>query len=60
MKRCRTCRFRTSGQDKSRGMNCDYIEIVGQSRGCDVDNCDKYVKGSRLTRKEALRMRYRT
>lgn len=39
------------------GGHCDYIEIAGQSRGCTVENCDKYVKGPRK-RRSAVRPIY--
>lgn len=44
-KKCKTCMYR----GKSTG--CNYIEIVGHSRGCSVDECNVYVKGKRLDRK---------
>lgn len=50
--KCRTCQFRAGSWDKGKlGMNCNYIDIVGHSRGCTVDECNVYVKGKRLDRK---------
>ena len=51
--KCRTCRYRTrhsNATDKNTG-NCNYIEIAGHSRGCSVEDCDRYVKGARMERK---------
>ena len=52
--RCGSCRYRT----RICGMvGCDYIGIAGQSRGCSVEDCDKYERGrparSRLDEEEA-------
>lgn len=48
--KCRTCQYRASGYDKNNtGMNCNYIEIVGCSRGCSVEECNVYKRGKRLT-----------
>lgn len=52
-KKCRTCRYRQAHNnptDLNKG-NCNYIEIVGHSRGCAVEDCDRYVKGA-IMRKE--------
>lgn len=49
---CKTCRYRASYHDRcSLLANCNYILIVGHSRGCDTDNCDKYEKGKRMYEK---------
>lgn len=29
---------------------CDYLCMVGKSRGCKISECDKYVKGKRKLR----------
>lgn len=50
---CKTCRYRQAHNnptDKNRG-NCNYIEIAGHSRGCTVEDCNRYVKGARMERK---------
>lgn len=47
-KKCKTCRYRQAhynSTDKNKG-NCNYIEIAGHSRGCAVEDCDRYVKGA--------------
>lgn len=52
-KKCKTCRYRQAHNnptDQNKG-NCNYIEIVGHSRGCTVEDCDRYVKGARMERK---------
>lgn len=43
---CKTCRYR--GIENGKVTNgCDYIEMEKHSRGCSVEECDKYVKGRR-------------
>jgi len=43
---CNTCRYRTKTvHARQNGMKCNYIEQVGHSRGCEVEDCDKYEKG---------------
>ena len=52
-KKCKSCRYRQAHYnptDLNKG-NCNYIEIAGHSRGCAVEDCDRYVKGT--TRKGA-------
>ena len=47
-RKCRTCRYRqahNNSTDQNKG-NCNYIEIAGHSRGCAVEDCDRYVKGA--------------
>lgn len=44
-KKCRSCRYRAR-PDQLNG--CDYIEYAKHSRGCDVEDCDRYVRGRRL------------
>ena len=44
-KKCRSCRYRAR-PDQVNG--CDYIEYAKHSRGCDVEDCDRYVRGKRL------------
>jgi hypothetical protein len=41
---CKTCIYRSREEAVNR---CDYILFIGHSRGCDVEDCDKYIKGSR-------------
>ena len=56
-KKCKTCRYRQAHNnptDRNKG-NCNYIEIAGHSRGCAVEDCDRYVKGKRLERNRQLR-----
>lgn len=40
-KKCKTCQYRGIKN------GCDYIEIVGHSRGCSVESCTVYKKGAR-------------
>lgn len=44
--KCRTCKYKAQEQAIN---GCDYISIVGHSRGCSVKDCDKYEKGKRLS-----------
>lgn len=45
---CRTCEYRPrEGGAKANGVRCNYIEIMHRSRGCAVEDCDKYVKAGR-------------
>lgn len=56
-KKCKTCQYRQAHNnptDQNKG-NCNYIEIAGHSRGCAVEDCDRYVKGKRLERNRQLR-----
>lgn len=47
-KKCRSCRYRARPEQVN---GCDYIEIAKHSRGCDVEDCDRYVRGRRMGRK---------
>lgn len=40
---CKTCIYRT----RESKCGCDYILITGHSRGCTVEECDKYTKGTK-------------
>ena len=42
---CRSCRYRARPEQVNR---CDYIEHAKHSRGCAVEDCDRYVRGRRL------------
>lgn len=56
-KKCKTCRYRQAHNnptDQNKG-NCNYIEIAGHSRGCAVEDCNRYVKGKRMERNKQLR-----
>ena len=44
-KKCRTCRYRARTEQVN---GCDYIEFAKHSRGCAVEDCDRYVRGRRL------------
>lgn len=47
-RKCKTCRYRQAHNnptDQNKG-NCNYIEIAEHSRGCAVEDCDRYVKGA--------------
>lgn len=52
-KKCKSCRYRQAHNnptDQNKG-NCNYIEIARHSRGCAVEDCDRYVKG-KIMKKE--------
>lgn len=56
-RKCRTCRYRqahNNSTDQNKG-NCNYIEIARHSRGCAVEDCDRYVKGKRMERNKQMR-----
>lgn len=44
-KKCSTCQYRETSPGKG---NCDYIGKTGHRRNCNVEDCDKYVKGDPL------------
>lgn len=45
---CPTCQYRGR-----KGINgCDYLQVEGHSRGCRVEDCDRYIKGDKLPVKE--------
>lgn len=47
---CKSCQYRGEG-----GKNgCDYAYITGKARGCKVEECGRYVKGSRLKAPKGL------
>ena len=46
---CKTCIYRARDFSVNR---CDYIDIEKHSRGCPVEDCDKYIKGPRAPRKK--------
>lgn len=51
-KKCKSCRYRqahNNSTDSNKG-NCNYIEIAKHSRGCEVEDCDRYVKGTPVKR----------
>lgn len=52
---CRSCRYR-DGLATARG-GCNYLAIVGHSRGCKVEECNVYERGKKVTKKEAMRLR---
>jgi hypothetical protein len=41
---CKTCIYRSREEAVNK---CDYILFIGHSRGCAVEDCDKYIKGRR-------------
>lgn len=55
---CKKCKYR--GRDQGGYYTtCDYIEITGHSRGCKVEECDKYERGKKLkTNKHANKNQY--
>ena len=49
---CKTCKYRSSRNKGENGNGCDYVVIEGHSRGCNVENCDKYQKGDPVSKKK--------
>lgn len=47
---CRKCRFRA--RNKPYEHNCQYILMMGHSRGCEVEDCDKYVRDKWIRKKK--------
>lgn len=43
--KCKTCIYRATDNAQN---NCDFIAHTGKSRGCAVEDCDKYEKGPRM------------
>lgn len=43
---CRSCIYRMTGAMHAKGANCDYTDKMDRTRGCSVEDCDKYVKGA--------------
>ena len=50
-KLCKTCIYRARDFSVNK---CDYIEITKRSRVCAVEDCDKYVKGPRDTKRNDI------
>lgn len=44
-KKCRSCRYRARSEQVN---GCDFIEHAKHSRGCAIEDCDRYVRGHRL------------
>lgn len=52
---CKECIYRNRLKIKN-GIywyQCAYILMMNQSRGCDVEDCTKYVRDKRLRRRKA-------
>ena len=47
---CRTCCYRA----KKCVNGCDYIVIMGRSRGCKVEDCNVYKRGKAIVRREHI------
>lgn len=45
---CKTCKFRSSRPTVN---SCDYAGLMKHSRGCKVEECTKYEKGTRMKMK---------
>ncbi len=42
-RKCPTCKYR---EKSGRAGNCNYMAIVGHSRGCSAENCTVYEEGN--------------
>ncbi len=51
---CKTCKYRAAASIQSSGIKCEYAlkPGTGNTRGCDVEDCDKYEKGAPVKVKE--------
>lgn len=62
-KKCNSCKYRASQNDMH---GCDYVFIVGHSRGCDPgDFCTVYERGDRIESRNRIsyksnRLNYRS
>ncbi|MCI5650371.1 MAG: hypothetical protein MR332_13280 [Fusicatenibacter sp.] len=58
---CRFCRYANRnnvGEDNLSNLYCDYIGIVGHSRGCRPDECNKFKpKNGRKRRKKPITLK---
>ena len=56
MSKCDSCKFRESSMYP---WKCNYISIIGHSRGCEPGNaCTEYQKGDRITLEKFSSFRY--
>ena len=46
---CKTCKFRSNRPTVN---SCDYAGLMNHSRGCKVEECTKYEKGTRMKMKD--------
>lgn len=54
---CKTCKYRAAAYNqKNTGIKCEYALKSGtkRSRGCDVEDCDKYEKGAPVKVKDEM------
>ena len=54
---CKTCKYRAATYNqKSTGIKCEYALKSGtkRTRGCDVEDCDKYEKGAPVRVKDEM------
>lgn len=53
---CKTCKFRAATYNqKNSGIKCEYALKSGKNtRGCDVEDCDKYEMGAPVKAKEEM------
>ena len=51
-KKCKTCQYRAA---ESSSNGCDYYLITGKTRGCSVENCDKYIEGDKIQLKTTFK-----
>ena len=56
-KKCKTCMYRATNSMQLSGAGCDYLDLVGHSRGCAVEDCNRYMKGKRMEKKKQNKRR---
>lgn len=49
--KCKTCMYRAADYYEN---GCDYILVTGHSRGCPVEECDKYERKARKRKKPVM------
>lgn len=49
---CPSCIYR--GRDRIHENGCDYAYLMDHSRGCTVEECNRYVKGPRIARRKDI------
>lgn len=48
---CKKCKYRGDLLQKKYKNYCDYIFVTNHMRGCNVENCNKYEKGKKISKK---------
>ena len=55
--RCKKCHYRMEDVNlKNAGAHCDYITVVGHSRGCPASECDKFEPAKNTSRRRKMKI----